>query len=330
MAKNKIKIKDAVQGYMLRCRSKSLSYRTIEWYEQKLSCFCAYIDKEAGIKDVASVTLWHLRAFVVAVQKGESGTVTLHPRKSEEVSDHTVKGYVQVLKGFFNWCMSEELIKENPAFKLENPKVGDYIIPMFQEEQLKALLEACDVKTSLGYRDYTIMFLLLDTGIRLSELCGLTLDDIHKDYIKVHGKGNHEREVGMHPETAQHIWKYVNKFRQPHNEKERHLFINRYGKPLTDSGVGQVIADIGKRAGLSGVRVSPHTFRHTFSCMYLDNGGDVYKLSRSLGHSEIGTTEVYLKNFKSRNARKDHDTFSPVASLNQAKKTRKRSDNLFE
>lgn len=109
------------------------------------------------------------------------------------------------------------------------------------------------------------------------------------------------------------------------------MFLNRYGKPLTDSGIAQAIADIGKRAGLSGVRVSPHTFRHTFARMYLDNGGDVYKLSRPLGHSEIGTTEEYLKNFKSRDARKEHDTYSPVNRLKQSNnRVANKSDALFD
>jgi site-specific recombinase XerD len=327
MAQKKIKIVDAIQGYMLRCQSKKLSHRTQEWYEQKLTAFCRFADSQLKINDLKSVTLWHLRSFVVAVQEGKAGTITLQPRKTEKVSDLTVKGYVQVLKGFFNWCFSEELIKVNPATKLENPNVASYIIPTFDETQIDALLAACDVKTSLGYRDYTIMLVLLDTGIRLSELCGLRLEDIHRNYVRVFGKGQKEREVGISPEVGQHIWKYVNKFRESHEENERHVFLNRYGKPLTDSGIAQTIADIGKRAGLSGVRVSPHTFRHTYAVMYLDNGGDVYKLSRTLGHSEIGTTEEYLKNFKSRDARKDHDNYSPVARLRSKKKQRSSKDD---
>jgi site-specific recombinase XerD len=332
MAKKVVKLSDAIQGYMLRCESKRLSHRTQEWYLQKLTCFSKYMEEQQKIKLLKDVTLWNLRAFAVAVQNAKVGTVTLQARKSEKVSDLTVKGYIQVLKGFFNWCVSEELIKESPATKLENPQVAKYIIPTFEESQIKALFAACDVKTSLGYRDHTIMFLLLDTGIRLSELAGLTLDNIHKDYIKVFGKGSKEREVGIHPETAQHLWRYVTKFRQAHDESERHVFLNRYGKLLTDSGIAQAIADIGKRAGVSSdVRVSPHTFRHTFARMYLDNGGDLFKLSRSLGHSEISTTEEYLKDFKSRDARKDHVQYSPVNRLKSTKKTSsKRSDSLFD
>lgn len=326
-----MKIKAAIQGYMLRCQSKGLSERTREWYEQKLLCFCYYMEDTHKVTTLNAVTLWHLRAFVVAVQEGKAGTKTLHPRKQEKVSDLTVKGYVQVLKGFFNWCVNEELIKKNPATKLENPKVASYIIPTFDDSQVQALLDACDLRTHLGYRDYTIMLLLLDTGIRLSELCELEMEDIHRNYIRVFGKGSKEREVGIHPETAQHLWKYVNRFRRAHSEEERHVFLNRYGKPLTDSGVAQAIADAGKRAGIEGVRISPHTFRHTYATMYLDNGGDVYKLSRTLGHSEIGTTEEYLKNFKSKDARKVHEDFSPVTRLKRsAKKRKSKPDNLFE
>ncbi len=331
MARKKFKLADAIQGYMLRCQSKKLSLRTMEWYEQKLTCFYRFSQSQLKVTDLSAVTLWHLRSFIVAVQEGKAGTITLQPRKDEKVSDLTVKGYVQVLKGFFSWCFSEELIKENPAYKLDNPKVASYVIPTFDEPQIDALLAACNLKTPLGYRDYTMMLLLLDTGIRLSELCGLKLEDIHRDYVRVFGKGSKEREVGISPDVAQHIWKYVNKFRYTNNEHERHVFLNRYGKPLTDSGVAQTIADIGKRAELSGVRVSPHTFRHTYAVMYLDNGGDLYKLSRSLGHSEISTTEEYLKDFKSRDARKDHNNYSPVTRLRQSRKQhRVKSDSLFE
>ena len=99
--------------------------------------------------------------------------------------------------------------------------------------------------------------------------------------------------------------------------------------PLSPS-LNLAIADIGKRAGLSGVRVSSHTFRHTFARMYLDNGGDVYKLSRSLRYSEIRATEEYLKDFNSCDASKEHDAYSPVNRLKQAKNTHnKKSDSLY-
>jgi site-specific recombinase XerD len=164
MAKKSIQLKDAVEGYIVRCRTKGYSDRTLEWYEQKLHCFCTYMLEQQGIKDLKAVTLFHIRAFVIYVQGIKS-------RKNKKISDLTVKGYVQVVKGFFSWCINEELLKDNPALKLERPKVGNYVISTFTQEEIKTLLAVCDLKTERGYRDYTIMLLLLDTGIRVSELC---------------------------------------------------------------------------------------------------------------------------------------------------------------
>ncbi len=322
MPKKAIQLKDAIEGYAVRCQSKGYSNRTLEWYEQKLRNFCSYMEQQK-VKDLKAVTLTHLRAFIIFVQGMKS-------RKGEKLSDLTVKGYVQVVKGFFSWCMNEELLKANPAAKLERPKVGSYVISTFSEDQVRALLATCDLKTERGYRDYTIMLLLLDTGMRISELCGLQLQDIHRDYVRVLGKGRKEREIGLHPDTVKHIWKYVHKFRDTSDENEQGVFINRGGEPLTRSGVAQLISSAGDKAGITDARVSAHTFRHTFAIMYLKNGGDVYKLSRLMGHSDIATTEEYLKDFKSRDARKDQDDFSPVKNLQESRKVgKKRSDSLF-
>jgi site-specific recombinase XerD len=101
-------------------------------------------------------------------------------------------------------------------------------------------------------------------------------------------------------------------------------------EPLTRSGVARLISDAGKKAGITDVRVSAHTFLHTFARMYLENGGGVYKLSRLMGHSEVQITETYLKDFQSREARRDHEQFSPVTSIREAKKEKKkRSGSLF-
>jgi integrase/recombinase XerD len=182
------------------------------------------------------------------------------------------------------------------------------------------MLTACDTQNMLGFRDYTIILLLLDTGIRVAELCSLTLDNIYLDireeaFIKVTGKGRKEREVGISFDVAQTLWKYVHRFRQPINKNEKRLLISRYGLPLTANGVEQLVRKVAKRAGISGARFSPHTFRHTFSIMFLKNGGNIYKLSLLLGHSSVVVTENYLKDFYSWDARQDQYKHSPVANL---------------
>lgn len=323
-----MKLQDAVKGYLLS-RKMNCSEKTIEWYRQKLSHFCFVLEEEYEVIDLEQVTVTHLRLFVDRMIQTKTGEN--HPYKPLQedtpIRDVTVKGYVQVIRGFFNWCVKEDLIAKSPALRLENLKVGKYVIKTFSKEQIELMLKACNTHTMVGFRDYTIILLLLDTGIRVSELCGLTLDHVYlsvinEAFIKVLGKGRKEREVGIGPDVAQYLWKYINLHRHPRSSNDQTLFINIFGDRLTLYGVEQMLEEVEKRAGISGVRVSPHTFRHTFARMFLENGGEVYKLSLLLGHSSVLVTENYLKDFISRNARQDQVKHSPVGSLNLGKQDR--------
>ena len=316
-----IKLADAVKGYLLSRKSKC-NDRTIGWYRQKLAHFCSILECEYGVTKLQNVSVTHLRLFVEHMKETKADANNPHKptRENVNVRDVTVKGYVQCIKGFFNWCVREELIKKNPTLQLDNPKVSRYVIKTFTEDQIKAMLAACDTSMMIGFRDYTIILLLLDTGIRVAELCGLTLDRVYlavlnEAFIKVMGKGRKEREVGLSADVAQHLWKYIHARRCPKDETDQTLFINVFGEPLTANGVEQLLREVAKRANITGVRVSPHTFRHTFARMFLENGGDVYKLSLLLGHSSVVVTENYLKDFYSRNARQGQSKHSPVASL---------------
>lgn len=322
-----MKLTKAVQGYIIDCRTRRRSERTIEWYVQKLKVFADWMEEEEEITTLEEVKIAHLRSFVLHIQSSQVGRTTINKDGDmSQISPLTVKGYVQVIKGFFSWCYQEELIDSNPATRLKMPSVPDYIIPTFTEEHLKLMFDACDVSTPLGYRDHTIMLVLLETGIRISEICGLRVQDVYETYIKVVGKGNKAREVGMSPGVSKALWKYINKYRKAHDENEQRVFINRYGVPLSPTGVDQLLDDIKDRAGITGVRVSAHTFRHTFARMYIEQGGDVYKLSLLLGHSDIEVTLEYLKNFRKREARRDHERFSATKALGLLEKRgRKRS-----
>jgi len=326
-----MKIVDAVKGYLLSRKVQGCTEKTMTWYRQKLLFFCSYMENEQKIIALNKINITHLRLFVDHMQQTRSGENNPHNHGpiDSNLSDLTVKGYVQVMKGFFSWCVSEEppLLRKNPAASLKLPKVGEYLIKTLEEHHVEELLATCDIGTPLGFRDHLILWLFLDTGIRLSELCTLTLDRVFirlssAPYIKVLGKGRKEREVGLHDTTAELLWKYIHMYRHPHDLGEQVVFINRYGKPLTPTGIGQVILDMKKRAGIEGIRVSPHTLRQTFARTYLARGGDLGKLSRLMGHSKVSTTEHYLKDFNSRDARVDQSDFS-LASVLRHKKSRR-------
>jgi site-specific recombinase XerD len=125
--------------------------------------------------------------------------------------------------------------------------------------------------------------------------------DADDSYLKVNGKGRKQREVplGRHSRTA--LRRYITRYRRPKDKAEKRVFLSRTGTPLTLSGLDQIIREIASRARIKGAHA--HRFRHTFACQYLVNGGDVYKLSRLMGHSSVKITERYLGAVKAKQAR---------------------------
>lgn len=326
MVKRSMTIAETIKGYIIDCRTLDRSERTIERYEQKLNYFVRWLSEEEEIDKLNQVTIDHLRSFVLHVKAAPLGRVNLNKDDdSTELSPLTVKGHVQVTKGFFNWCFKEELIKVNPAARLGLPSVPSYIIATFTPDHIRALLDACDRSTVLGYRDYTIILVLLETGIRVSELCGLRLQDVHEDHIRVFGKGKKQREIGVSPGVSKVLWKYIHQYRGAAPDAETLAFVNRHGHPLTKSGIERFLVALKNKAGVAGVRVSAHTFRHTFACTYMENGGEIYKLSRLMGHSSVEVTEEYLKVFNLRVARQNQDHFSAVSTLDLLNKRKRKN-----
>lgn len=317
-------LKEAMQGHMMDARiDAELSRQYFELKQQRLGYFVGWCEKE-GITTLEAITPNVLRAFIVHLQGLKA--YELNPRRPTEnkpLSPLTIKGYMLIVQAFFSWCEKEGLLdgRPNPTKRVPRIKVPKFVIQTFTSDQLAAMLDACDLNTPLGYRDYAMLLVLMDTGIRAGELCGLALEDVHEGYLTVFGKGAKEREVGLGPTAARALWKYIHLFRPRlvDREHERRVFVGYSGEPLLRNGLGQALQRIGERAGIQGVRMSAHTFRHTFARGWLENGGEIFKLSRVLGHSEMQTTQIYLKDFKSREARADHAQFSPVERLHLGK-----------
>lgn len=128
----------------------------------------------------------------------------------------------------------------------------------------------------------------------------LTTEDA---YLVVNGKGRKQREVGLGKHSRQQLHRYIYRFR-PHDSGLPDVFVTRDHKPLRPEALDRMLYKLRDRAGIEGVRVSAHTFRHTYAVSYLKNGGDIYKLSRLLGHTSVVITENYLRAFEARDARR--------------------------
>jgi site-specific recombinase XerD len=268
----------------------------------RLGIFAAWC--EAHSLTLEQLTARALRQFVEDVGKrpGLKG--------SEHLASSTVHWYGASIKAFLTWCARDEefedLVSTKTFARLPLPRADSTVIETFSVEQLQALLRATD-KQLYAQRDKAIVAVLLDTGIRAAELCGLVLKcvwlDTDDSYIRVVGKGRKEREVPLGRAARIALRRYITRYRHPKDQAEQHVFIARGGTPLTVQGLRQVIEQLGERTRIRDVRVSPHTFRHTFAVQFLLNGGDIYKLSRLMGHTSVKITERYLQAVSAKQAR---------------------------
>jgi len=259
----------------------------------------------------------HIRAFILYLQQ-QAKT----PHTEKPLSSSTVQGYVRTLKVFFSWLLREEYIESNPMTKIPVPKATTKVTNTFSQEQIARLIAVYQGYNGSGCRNLTILLLLLDSGIRVSELVGIDLDDIGlaEGTIKIiRAKGNKERLVPIGSLVQRTLWKYINHYRpRPMTDRVTRLFLSEEGLPLTRSGIQQMLRRSGKRAGITGVRCSPHTFRHTFAKNYLLNGGDIFSLQKILGHSSLASVRLYLNLF-SGDVKKQHQRFSPVDNMAESR-----------
>ena len=310
-------IQAAIQGFLMDWELRGRSPATVRLYRSCLMVLARWLEDQR-VTDVDDVAISHLRAFMLDAQQRPAGSS--NPRRPPAADGHppttaTLVSYVKAIKLLFRWLVDEEVLARNPALRLHRPTGAKRVVVTFSHTHLNAMFGVCDLSTALGFRDYVVMLVLLDTGIRVGELRGLTLDNVHEGYLTVFGKGRKEREVGMSPTTAKFVWKYIHQYRASADDTVRTLFTNLAGRRLTTSGVVQILERVKTAAGITDVPVTAHKFRHTFARTWLERGGEVYSLSRLMGHSSVKITEIYLEDFKSRQARVQHAKFSPVNSL---------------
>jgi site-specific recombinase XerD len=281
-------MRDALDDYLLECSIK-LSPQTMRWYREKLGVFVTALEDQP-------ITPARVNSFLRRLQ------TTPSTRTGQPLSSYTLHGYAQVVKSFVNWCAANNYLEKAP--RIQMPRVDEKVIEVFSEGQIKQMLAvtAQEETPTLAHRDRALLLFLLDTGVRASELCGLTQERLHlaEGYALVIGKGRKEREVAFGQQTRVQLTRYLRRYRRGECAE---VFTGKRGHPLTVSGVDQVLYRLEEWAGITGVRVSAHTFRHTFAVNFLLRGGDLYALSRLMGHTSVKTTEIYLRATKARQAR---------------------------
>ncbi len=291
----------AVEEYRLACAAVPVSVTTWRWYEQKLKHFLAYLKSEYGTTDIEGIQPKHVGAFTEYL----STTPTLNGRGVR--SSYTVKGYIECVRNFLSWAAAEELVEQKTRDRVKLPKVEQVVIKTLSRSQFNLLMDATSMECTreLQLRDRAILCLLLETGLRASELCSLTVGNLHLGedaHILVKGKGRKQREIGpLGVECQKNLRRHLRGHSYPT------VFVSRRHTQMTVSGLDQILYRLEEWSGaeeITGVRVSAHTFRHTFAVNFLKGGGDIYTLSLLLGHTSVSTTQGYLKDFQQREARR--------------------------
>jgi site-specific recombinase XerD len=310
-------LSNLIEGYSLCARSEGISENTILLTRRAVQYFRNYLQLDGLPTKVESIGVNEIRNFILSLKEAQRfehhPLIKNHDRK---LTGHTINCYLRGLSAFWSWLLKEGFINSNPFDKIKIPKAPKKVITPFTEEQIHSLLRVINTSTAAGLRTYAMVLTFLDTGMRLGELIGLKTGDVdfRNRTVKVLGKGAKERRLPIGKRLLAALWKYQLRRPQPATGLIDNFFLARGGWPLTKNRVEAIIKNLGRKAGLQGVRCSPHTFRHTFCIQFLRNGANLFSLQQMTGHSSLEVLRGYVALAES-DLRVAHQKFSPVDNL---------------
>ena len=299
---------------------------------EAIDSFLNYLTVEKGFSKNTIVAyrndLYQLAGFV-AEETARQGLTPLWPSfsrqgmlsyllnlKERNYAATTAARKVAAAKSFFSFMVAEGNIKDNPILNVTSPRVGKSLPKPISISQAMLLLEQpAKMDAPEARRDRAILELLYASGMRVSELVSLNLDDINVDGgdVRCFGKGHKERIIPIAPRAASTVKKYLQEARLHllHSDTEQALFLNRRGDRLTRQGLWQILKGYAKSAGLSK-EITPHTLRHSFATHMLNGGADLRSVQELLGHANISTTQVYT-HLTSEHVRRIYEKSHPRA-----------------
>jgi integrase/recombinase XerD len=312
-----------LQDFLAFCQSKNLSLKTIASYEQTLKLFISYLKNEHEVEEVQRVKTGHIRQYVSYVQERGKYTVVNreasvqvnHPQNrrdyKKKVSNITVNNYIRNIKVFFNWLHEEGEIFKNPVKNIAQIKTERRQKTGLNREEFNLLISQFDYTKYHGYRNKVITMLLQDTGMRIGECLALFVESIdfkHRMILVTKTKGRKERYVYFSQVMVRELKHYI-KFKERYTQTDI-LFPTTRSTELTIHSFEKQLKQAGEQAGLN---VHPHQLRNNFARQFLLNGGDIYTLSRILGHSSVTVTEQAYMDLTREEIAKKYQQHSPLA-----------------
>ncbi len=263
---------------------RALSENTVAAYLHDVHLLFSFLSEKKTSLAIKKIKLDDLQDFLQFINETGLGTYS---------QGRVVSG----IKSFFSYLMLEKIIDTDPAVLLDSPRLGKKLPDVLSEEEMQNILQSVDLSEPQGERNKAILETLYACGLRVSELTGLRLSDLHfnDEMISVTGKGNKQRLIPIGESARRQLLTYIQKVRihiSPRKEAENIVFLNQRGGKMSRQMIFLIVK---KQAAKTGLRknVSPHTFRHSFATHLIRHGADLRAVQELLGHVSISTTEIY-------------------------------------
>ncbi|KRN93445.1 site-specific tyrosine recombinase XerD [Pediococcus stilesii] len=274
---------DLINDYLHSLKvERGLSDNTIISYRQELKRLADYLN-QVSIENITDVDRYTILDYLNDLKKAG---------RARSSSIHTISS----LRKFFKYLLITEQIEFDPMTNIDPPKSAHHLPSVLTTAEVEKLLQVPNTNEPLGIRDRTILEVMYATGLRVSELISLNLNELHLEMglIETLGKGNKKRIIPIGDVAIKWLNRYINGARQEllGNKNYNEIFLNQHGRPLTRQGVWKNLKNQVKKAGIEK-NITPHTLRHSFATHLLENGADLRIVQELLGHADISTTQIY-------------------------------------
>lgn len=329
LLKSKKDLQFYLEDFMEYCSLKELSKKTINSYESTLMLFLKYLKEENMISSVQEITRENVDEYLKFTKErgkysyvSDDRTVAINypdSRKDfgKQISDVTINNYIRNMKVFFNYCVEKKYLKNSPMESIKFIKVKRKMKDEVTDLEFKALVNAINVTIFSEYRDYTIIQLIFDTGMRLTETLNLKLEDIDIERRTILipaeiNKGKKDRYVFFSNTMSTVLRKWL-QYKDRYCSSEW-LFPTKKGTIITASNFERNFRLYKGKAGITK-NITPHGLRNNFAKRFLLSGGDIFMLSKILGHSSVTVTEQAYLDVTMTDIRKSYQRFSPLENM---------------
>lgn len=291
-----MKLEESIKEFLRYLRiDKGYSENTISSYRIDLKKFLDYNKN----KNLDSISNSDIKDYVKWLNK-------------INLNEKSISRNISCLKSFYKFLVIEKIVKDNPSESLFIPKIKKHLPSILSEEEVLKLLDI-ELTDSFSYRNKAMLELMYATGLRVSELVNLKLQDIDlsQDIVRTFGKGSKERVIPIGDYAKEYLEKYIYEYRSSMLKKSNneYLFLNNHGQKMTRQGFFKIIKKIAKEKGIDK-ELSPHTLRHSFASHMLKYGADLRTIQELLGHSDISTTQIYT-HITNEELKRNYEDFHP-------------------